>query len=116
MTGRNARGPLLVLVVLAALFPVQALLSSLSLSFVFEPTAEARYREDVGHSLALFAAAALVLMAFGSLGVWELSKASALRAAAAAAVTIAIGLGVTGVGRVQAELALHPSGSALHCP
>lgn len=111
--GLDYRGPLLVLVGLAALVPVRALLSSLSLSFAIEPTAEARYREDVGHGLAVMAGIALLLMAFGATGVWGLSKESPQRAAVAAAITIAIGLGVTGLGHVQADQALNPFDSEL---
>ena len=113
LTGHDYRSPLLVLVGLAALVPIRALLSGLSLSFVFVPTAEARYREDVGQGLAVMAGVALLLMVFGAAGIWQLSKESAQRAAVATAVTIAIGMGVTGLGHVQAEQALNPFDSEL---
>ena len=107
-TDTGGRGPLLLLVVLAAFIPLQMLLGSLSLSFLIEPTPEAQYRDQVGQDQALVAVIALGLLAFGGLGVWEVSKRSAAGAAAVAVVAIAVGLGVSAYGHAQAEHALNP--------
>jgi len=109
----GGRGPLLLLIVLAAVIPLQMLLGSLSLSFLIEPTPEARYRDDVGQDQALVAVIALGLLAFGGLGVWEVSKRSAAGAAAVAVVAIAVGIGVSAYGHAQAKHALNPFGPEL---
>jgi hypothetical protein len=95
------------------LLPLQLLLRSFSLSFFFEPTSEALYREGVGNELGMMAGIALALMAFGAIGVWEFSKHSAARATAVAVVAITLGLGVTAIGHVQAKGALSPFGAEL---
>lgn len=105
---RRLRGPLVVLVILSAVYPLRLLFESFWLGFVIEPTAEALYREGVAQFQAVVALIALAIMASGLLCIWRLSTARLWVASMLPMVAIILGLGVTAFGHIQAQRKLTP--------